>query len=157
MIWWWLSAAFLVPLMVTAVALFVAFGMIRRSIDIEAASLDQVELDSGRVTMTVRFEDFRSDRLVRSGLRRNPARAVLTSTHLRLIERPQHYGIFERADLPRFTVATVDGALRLRSTDPPHAVGTITYRLPVGDPDEWVGALVRAGARPEPAGPTSPG
>lgn len=128
--------------------LVVVFAMIRRRIGAAVARLGVAELDSGTTTMATRFEGFRSERLTRGGYRRNPARAVLTATHLHLVEVPQHYGVFERSDLTRFTVGIQDGQLWLRSTDPPDATGTIDYRIKVDDPERWVHALVNAGARP---------
>jgi hypothetical protein len=126
----------------------VVFGLIRRRIGVTAGRLGVAELDSGTTKMVTRFDDFRSERLVRGGYRRNPVRAVLTATHLHLIEVPQRYGIFERSDLARFTVGIQDGQLWLRSTDPPDATGTIDYRIEVDDPERWVHALLAAGARP---------
>lgn len=134
---------------VLMVGIFViVFGLIRRRIGVAASRLGVAELDSGTTKMVTRFEAFRSERLVRGGYRRNPVRAVLTATHLHLIEVPQRYGIFERSDLARFTVGTQDGKLWLRSTDPPEATGTIDYRIDVDDPERWVRALLAAGATP---------
>lgn len=114
-----------------------------------ATQPDRADDDSGITKMTTRFDHFRSERLVRGGVRRNHVRAVLTETHLHLLERPQRYGVFSRADLPRFTVGLVGTRLHLRSVDPPDATGTIDYQVDVDDPARWVGALVAAGARPE--------
>lgn len=136
----------------TTSILVVVFATIRRRIDQEAQQLDDVVLDTGATKMTTRYDGFRSEQLVRGGLRRNHVRAVLTETHLHLIERPQHYGVFARADLPRFTVGVVGNDLHLRSTDPPEATGTIDYRIRVDDPMRWVEALRAAGARSEQLG-----
>ncbi len=135
-------------LALTATILAVVFTAIRRGIDREVAQLDHVIIDSGPTTMTTRFHQFRSETLHRGGLRRNNVRVVLTATHLHLVERPQRYGVFERSDLPAFTVGVESGALSLRSTNPPRATGTIDYRIEVDDPARWVEALVSAGARP---------
>lgn len=132
----------------TAAILVGVFAAIRRGIDRDAAVLQGIELDSGTTKIVTRFDQFRSERLIRGGYRRNYGRAVLTSTHLHIIERPQRYGIFERADLARFSVGSVDGSLVLCSTDPPEATGTITYEIPLSDPTPWIAALRRAGATP---------
>ncbi len=123
------------------------FGAIRRQIAAEAAGLKDKELDSGMTKMTTRYGSFRSEQMMRGGLRRNYVQAVLTATHLHLIERPQRYGIFKRADLAKFSVGTLDGILHLRSTEPPDATGTIDYRIDVADPERWVNALSDAGAQ----------
>jgi hypothetical protein len=128
--------------------LAVVVAVIRRRIDAAAARLGTAELDSGTTKMATRFEGFRSEHLTRGGYRRNPVRAVLTATHLHLVEVPQHYGVFARSDLSRFTVGMQDGQLWLRSTDPPEATGTIDYRIDVEDPARWVRALIDAGAAP---------
>ena len=142
--WWW-ALVVIGPAVATAVILVVVFGRVRRSI--ASASFDEVELDSGLVTMTSRFVGFRSARLIRSGFRRAPARAVLTASHLHLVERPQRYGVFERRDLVRFTVGESVGGLQLRSEDPSGATGAVEYVVPVADPTRWIEALVHAGAR----------
>jgi hypothetical protein len=130
-----------------AAVLAVVVALIRRRLAEQAASLDDVMLDSGYVKMATRFDGFRSPTLIRSGYRRNPARVVLTRTHLHLLEQPQVYGVFALEDLSHFTAATQEGALHLRSTEPPGATGTVDYRIPVSDPDRWVEALIAAGAR----------
>jgi hypothetical protein len=130
-----------------AAILAVVFGVIRRRLAAEAARLTDVVLDSGMVTMTTRFNGFRSERLIRSGYRRNPTQAVLTRSHFHLLERPQVYGVFTHEELGRFSVGVTSGSLHLRSSDPPRAQGTIDYRIPVRDPDEWVSALLAAGAQ----------
>lgn len=148
----WILIAVVGSIVLTTAILVVVFVGIRRGIDRDAQRLDGVVLDSGVTKMTTRFDGFRSEQLVRGGLRRNHVRAVLTETHLHLVERPQRYGIFRRADLPRFTVGIVEDRLHLRSTDPPEATGTIGYQIDVDDPARWVDALVAAGARPEHGG-----
>ncbi len=129
-----------------AAILFVTFAVIGRRIDAAAAALPGVELDSGRVRLTTRFDGFRSQQLRRGGIRTAPARVVLTSTHLHVVERPQRYGRFARADLGRFGVRADGRAVVLRSTDPPGASGTIEYRFPADDAARWVAALTAAGA-----------
>ena len=146
----WVVLGVVGPLALTAAILFVVFAAIRRGIDADASALGGVVLDSGITKMTTRFTGFRSEALVRGGMRRNHVRAVLTSSHLHLVERPQRYGIFERAELSRFTVGVAGDDLHLRSTDPPRAVGEVDYRIAVGDPERWVAALVAAGARRDP-------
>ena len=135
-------------LVLTAAILVIVFAAIRRGIDREVAQLDQVIIDSGATKMTTRFHGFRSGSLQRGGLRRNHVRAVLTATHLHLVERPQRYGVFEHAELPLFTVGVEQGAVSLHSAHPPRASGTVDYRIEVNDPERWVAALVSAGARP---------
>ena len=135
------------PVVLTVVILFVVFAAIRRRIDADANRLDDIVLDSGVTKMTTRFKGFRTEGLVRGGMRRNHVRAVLTASHLHLVERPQVYGIFEHGDLSRFTVGIVGEHLHLWSADPPRAVGEVDYRIAVSDPARWVEALVAAGAR----------
>jgi hypothetical protein len=123
------------------------FGALRRQISAAAAALTDKELDSGVTKMTTRYKQFKSADLMRGGLRRNYVQAVLTKTHLHLIERPQRYGIFKREDLGNFTVGTIDGMLHLHSKTPPDATGGIDYRIDVAEPERWVKALVAAGAK----------
>lgn len=143
----WVLLGVSVPVVLTAAILFVVFAAIRRRIDADADRLVDVVLDSGVTKMTTRFDGFRTEGLVRGGMRRNHVRAVLTASHLHLLERPQRYGVFEHGDLSRFTVGIVGDDLHLQSTDPPRAVGAIDYRISVSDPARWVEALVAAGAR----------
>lgn len=143
----WLLLGVVGSLVVTAAILFVVFAAIRRRIDALANRLDDVTLDSGVTKMTTRFVGFRAEGLVRGGLRRNHVRAVLTSSHLHLVEQPQVYGVFEHGELSRFTVGIVGKDLHLRTADPPRAVGEVDYRIAVSDPERWVEALVAVGAR----------
>lgn len=132
----------------TVLVIVLVFTLIRRSITREANALADVELDSGPVKLTTRYQRFKTSRMYRGGgIRMTPAHLVLTKTHLHILERPQLYGIIARADLARFTVGTLDNRLHLRSEDPPNASGTIDYRVPVADPDRWVAALSAIGAR----------
>lgn len=144
---WWVILGAAGPLVLTAAILFVVFAAIRRRIDRAASEIGGALLDSGVTKMTTRFHGFRTEDIARRGLRRNHVRAVLTSSHLHLVERPQVYGIFERDELSRFTVGVVGDSLHLVSNDPPRAVGTVDYRIAVSDPGRWVEALVAAGAR----------
>jgi hypothetical protein len=144
-----LVLTFAVPLIIVALVLVLVFGAVRRAIDraAEALASEGIELDSGPVTLTTRMQSFRSPELYGGGLRRTPARLVLTTQRLHLLQRPQRYGILERADLGRFTVGILDGKLHLHSTEPPNATGSIDYRAQVDNPDAWVTALTAAGAR----------
>lgn len=143
---------FIGPLVLVPVVLMIVFAQIRRVIDRDAAALagEGIELDSGRVTVTTRYRRFRTSKLYRGGgIRRTPARLVLTRHRLHILERPQRYGIIDRAELHRFTVGVLFGALHLSSSDPPGASGSIDYRVRVPDVGAWVAALAAAGARRE--------
>lgn len=143
----WVLVSVAGALALTALILFVVFSALRGQISAEAARLANKELDSGLVKMTTRYDQFRTGRLYRGGLRMNYTQVVLTKTHLHLIERPQWYGVFPRAELSKFTVGIVDGKLHLHSQSPPNATGGIDYRIPVADPERWVKALAAAGAK----------
>jgi hypothetical protein len=130
--------------------LWVVFFLIQRAIDRDAAALqpEGVELDSGPLTLTTRYRNFRAPGIYAlAALRRTPGRIVLTARRLHILCRPQRYGIIDRDELHRFTVRVLDGRLQLRSEDPPGASGTIDFRAPVPDPGAWVTALIRAGAK----------
>jgi hypothetical protein len=147
---WIVAFAIIGPLVLVTVVLVIVFAAIRKAIDRAAQGLasEGIELDSGPVTVTTRMRSFRAPGIASAGgIRRNPARVVLTKQRLHIVQRPQRYDIIERADLARFTIDTVDGKLRLRSEDPPGASGEIDYRIPVRDLDAWMAALAAAGAR----------
>ncbi len=144
------ALAIIGPLVLVTVVLVIVFAAVRKAIDRAAEGLasEGIELDSGPVTVTTRMRSFRAPGIISAGgIRRNPARVVLTKQRLHILQRPQRYGIIERADLARFTLDNVDGKLRLRSEGPPGASGEIDYRIPVRDLDEWMAALGAAGAR----------
>ena len=146
----WVVLTIVGPLVLVSVVLFTVFAAIRKAIDRAAHELSSegIELDSGPVTVTTRARRFRARGIYSAGgIRRNPARVVLTKQRLHILQRPQRYGIIERADLARFTVDVVRGKLRLRSEDPPGASGAIDYRMAAPDVDAWVAALAAAGAR----------
>ncbi len=144
----WILGSVAGALVLTFLILFVVFSALRGQISAEAARLANKELDSGLVKMTTRYDQFRTGRLYRGGgLRMNYTQVVLTKTHLHLIERPQWYGVFPRAELAKFTVGILDGKLHLHSKSPPNATGGIDYRIPVADPEHWVKALAAAGAK----------
>ena len=133
-----------------ALVLVLVFAGITQAIDraAEALASEGVELDSGRVTVTTRMRDFRGAGFYAGGgIRRNPGRVVLTKQRLCIVQRPQRYGIIDRAALASFTVGTLDGKLHLQASDPPGATGSVDYRITVRDPDAWVAALTAAGAR----------
>jgi hypothetical protein len=132
------------------VVLVVVFAGIKKAIAraAEALSSEGVELDSGPVTVTTRFQKFRSPEILAAGgIRRNPARIVLTKQRLHILQRPQRYGIFDRDKLSHFTVTIEGGALKLESSDPPGASGSVSYSVEMPELDRWVSALVAAGAK----------
>jgi hypothetical protein len=127
------------------------FAAVGKAIDraAEALASEGVELDSGRVVATTRMRRFRAPGLyVGGGIRRTPARLVLTKQKLHIVMRPQRYGILERSTLDKFTVGILDGKLHLQSSDPPGATGSVDYRVKLADPEKWVAALTAAGAKP---------
>lgn len=147
---WILVLSILGPLVLVTAVLVIVFAAIRTVIDraAEALAPEGIELDSGQVTVTTRMRDFRApDFYSGGGIRRNPARVVLTKQRLYILQRPQRYGVIDRADLAKFAVGILDGKLHLRSDQPPGASGSIDYRIPVRDADSWVAALAGAGAR----------
>lgn len=146
---WIVLVSMVVPLVLVTITLVIVFAAIRKAIDRAAEGLapEGIELDSGRVTATTRMRDFRAPNIYSGGIRRNPARVVLTKQRLHILQRPQRYGIINRADLARFTVGILDRKLHLHTTDPPGASGSIDYRIAMPDPDLWVRALAEAGAR----------
>jgi hypothetical protein len=147
---WIVVVSVVVPLVLVVAVLALVFAAIRKAIDRAAHALgpEGIEHDSGPVTVTTRMRDFRApDFYSGGGLRRNPARVVLTKQRLYILQRPQRYGVIDRAGLAKFTVGIVDNKLRLRTDEPPGASGSIDYRIPVRDPETWVGALTAAGAR----------
>jgi hypothetical protein len=130
--------------------LVLVFSAVRKAIDGAAESLapEGVELDSGRLNVTMRMRDFRTPTFYSGGgIKVVPGRVVLTKQRLHILTRPQRYGIIERADLGAFTVGILDGRLHLQATDPRGATGSIDYRIPVRDPSVWVAALTGAGAK----------
>jgi hypothetical protein len=137
----------IIGLGVTLFVFVIVFAAVGKAIDRAAEALEGIEKDSGRTVVTVRMKKFRAPGLIAGGLRRVPARFVLTSKQLHIIMRPQRYGIIERAELGRFTVANLGGQLHLHTEDPPGATGSVDYRATVPDPDAWVAALTAAGAR----------
>lgn len=146
----WLTVLSIVgPLVLVTAVLVIVFAAIRKAIDRAADALapEGIELDSGRITVTTRLRNYRGPGIYSGGgIRRNPARAVLTKERLYILQRPQRFGVIDRADLAKFTVGTLDGKLHLRSEQPPGATGTIDFRIPVRDPETWVAALAGAGA-----------
>jgi len=147
---WWLPLAIAGPFLIVVVVLVVVFGAIRKALDraAEALAPEGVELDSGRVTVTTRYKSFRAPGITHyGGIKRVPARLVLTKQRLHILMRPQRYGIFERSTLDKFTVGTLDGKLHLHSSEPPGASGSVDYRVAVPDVDSWVTALAAAGAK----------
>lgn len=145
----WLVLLVVIPLVV-AVPLILVFALIKRAIAraAEALASEGVELDSGPLTVTTRFKNFRSPEIyLSSAWRRNPGRIVLTKQRLHVLLRPQRYGIIERATLSHFTVDRDGEALRIHSADPPGASGSVTYSARVPDPDAWIAALATAGAK----------
>ena len=137
-------------LVLTASVLAIAFALVRRAINraAEALQVEGVELDSGMVRAMVRYRGYRAPGGVHhGGVRVVPARVVLTSRRLHLVQRPQRVGVFERSDLTRFTVSVGNHRLVLHSDAPPGASGSITYVLRVPDPERWVAALRAAGAQ----------
>jgi hypothetical protein len=149
MAWWFYVAVFGGPLLLVTIVLSVVFWAVRRALEraIDEISGEGIELDSGVVKLTTRYDSFSSARVSASkmvGLGR--ARLVLTKQRFHVIKRPQRYGIFARAALPRLTVGVLDGRLHIRSEDPPEATGIFDYRAQVADPQAWVEALAAAGA-----------
>jgi len=147
---WMMVATILGSIALTFSTLAIVFHLIRTSIAREAASLTGVERDSGPIKVMARYRRFRAPGMSYGGaIKGAPGQLVLTATHLYVLQRPQRYGRFARADLPRFTAGVIDGdRLQLRSEDPPGASGTVDYRMRVADPAGWVTALVAAGAKP---------
>ncbi|MGE0548851.1 MAG: hypothetical protein AB7O24_20450 [Kofleriaceae bacterium] len=144
-----LALSFVGPLVAVAAVLVIVFAMIRRAIDRAADALtpEGIELDSGPVTVTTRLRNYRAPGFYSGGAyRRNPARVVLTKQRLYILQRPQRFGVIDRADLAAFTIGILDGKLQLRSDKPPGATGSIDFRIPVRDPDAWVARLASAGA-----------
>lgn len=143
-----LVVSFAAPIAILVVIFLLVFGAVRKAIDraAEEIAAEGVELDSGQVTLTTRMTNFRAPGLISGGIRRNPARVVLTKQRLHLIQRPQRYGILERTDLKQFTVGTIDGKLHLHTDTPPGATGSVDYRVHVDNPARWVDALAAAGA-----------
>jgi hypothetical protein len=147
---WILVLSIVLPLVLVTAALVIVFAAVRKAIDraAEALAAEGIELDSGPVTATTRMRNFRAANLYSGGgIRRNPARVVLTKQRLYIVQRPQRYGVIDRADLAKLTVGILDGKLHLQSDEPPGASGSIDYRIPLRDPETWVAALAGAGAR----------
>jgi hypothetical protein len=147
---WSIVLLVVAPMALVGVMLVIVFAAIKRAIDRAAAKLsgEGIELDSGPLTLTTRYRDFRTATMYSGGgINRVPARLVLTGKRLHILRCPQRYGIIERDALTHFT-ARVDGErLHLVAVDPPGATGTIDFRAPVPDPSTWVAALVAAGAK----------
>ena len=147
---WWLPLVIAGPLVLVVILLVIVFAAVRKAIDraAETLSSEGIELDSGQVTLTTRFKSFSAPGIMRyGGIKRVPARLVLTKQRLHIVQRPQRYGIFERSTLDQFTVGTLDGKLHLHSSTPPGASGAIDYRVAVPDTERWVTALAAAGAK----------
>jgi hypothetical protein len=144
---WWVILA---SLGATLLLLVIVFAAVKRAIAkaAEALASEGVELDSGPVTVTARYRKFRAPGILRyGGIRRTPGRIVLTKQRLHVLLRPQRYGIIDRAELGRFTVGVDGGELKIESSDPPGASGTVAFSAPVPDVARWVSALTAAGAR----------
>jgi hypothetical protein len=122
MLW---ALLFVGPLVLTVAILVIVFAAIKRSIDREAKSLTDVELDSGNVTIATRHP---------RGYRRNPGRFVLTKYKLHIIQRPQRFPHVERSELREATIEIVDGKFRIK-------VGPNDHRATLSDPDRWIAAL----------------
>lgn len=139
-----------IPLLVVAL-LGLVFFLIGQALDRARAGLEAegVVMASKRVRITTRYQNFRAPSLLAAGgIRMNPGYLVLTRERLVVLQRPQRYGIFARADLGRFRVGVAEnGTLQLHSDEPPGATGSVDYRVPVGDAAAWVKALTAAGAR----------
>jgi hypothetical protein len=132
-----------------ALMLVVVFAGIKKAIAraAEALAPEGIELDSGPVTVATRFKGFRAPGIYSNAYRRNPARIILTKQRLHIVQRPQRYGIIDRDKLSHFTVTTEGDVLKLASSDPPGASGTVSYSVRIPELDRWVSALVAAGAR----------
>jgi hypothetical protein len=143
-----------IPVLVLTI-LAVVFVLVRRSVSRrvaetrEQAAREGVVLDAGPVWMTVRYNGFRSSNIaVGTGIFKTRVTALLTKERLHFLPGSRRYFSVVRADLGRFEVGLADdGALHLRTSDPPNASGSLDYRLAVPDADKWVGALTEAGAR----------
>jgi hypothetical protein len=134
---WILLFSVLGPLVLVTGVLVIVFAGVRKAIDRAAAALapEGIELDSGPVTATTRMRDFRApDFYSGGGIRRNPARIVLTKQRLYIVQRPQRYGIIDRAQLASFTVGILEGKLHLHSDRPPARAARSTTGLPCPTP-----------------------
>jgi hypothetical protein len=113
-----------------------------------AAASEGIVLDSGPVWMTIHYRGYRSSSFaVGVGLTKTRATAILTRQRLIFTPASRRYFNVARSDLGRFQVGLVDGAVFLRTEDPPHGSGSIDVRLSVPDGSAWVTALTEAGAR----------
>lgn len=149
-----LVAAILVgTLVLVGAILFVVFSAVRKAAQREAAELasEGVVLDSGSVTLTASFKNFRGPSVyIGVGSRTGQSRIVLTKRRLVFVPSGRNRFGFARMDyeqLPRFEVGLSDGQLHLHSDQPPNGSGTINLHLSVTDPASWVRALTEAGAR----------
>jgi hypothetical protein len=117
-------------------------SMARHRREVEA---EGVLLDSGPGWITTRLHDYRAPgRYAGSRVAKNPGQLVLTRQSLFVLGLGKQR--IERAELGRFTVAVDQGALRLRTENPPGATGTVEMRVAVLDAEAWVKALREAGA-----------
>jgi hypothetical protein len=140
-----------IPVFVGGLLWFI-FSLVRRATAAARAALEAegVVLDTGPQWVTIRYANFRAPGFYR-GVGISKTRGALVLTRRRFVFTPSRRQFFlvERSDLGRFTVGIAeDGALHVHSDDPPHATGSIGYRVMVSDAAAWVKALTEAGARP---------
>jgi hypothetical protein len=143
-----------IPLFVLTI-LAVVFILVRRSIDRQMKAMrsqaeqEGIVLDAGRVWMTIRYQGFRSSNImIGIGVRRTRVAMVLTQHRLVFMPTSRHYFTIAKGDLGRFAVNVADdGTLRLHTSSPPGATGSIEYRISVADAAAWVTALLGAGAQ----------
>ena len=146
-------ASLVAGIVVFIAAIFVlVFTLYRRAAARARAALaaEGIVLDSGPRTITIRYTGFRARGFYRGvGYTKTRASIVLTRRRFAVTPARRQFYSVDRAELGRYTVGIAgDGTLNFHSDDPPHASGSIDYRVEVPDAAAWVRALTDAGMRP---------
>ncbi len=133
-----------------SVGLFFAIRKLARdAMERARAAIEEegVVLEAGPQWITVRFRNFRSPGRTRGGaLEKTWTTLVLTRAgRIVLLPISTRYWL----EPTRVTVGVTDGALHIKSDQPSGegVSGSVDYRVTMADPQEWVNALTKVGAR----------
>ncbi|MBV8759427.1 MAG: hypothetical protein JO257_19220 [Deltaproteobacteria bacterium] len=143
-----LGTVLLVGTVLTIVFTFVGRAVRRRTAEqMTALESEGIERDSGMVSGTVRYRDFRAPGLYEgAGISVTRRRLVLTASHLAILGGKVRFHI-PRPDLNRYEVGILEGRLQLVSDNPHGATGHIDLRIAVDDPETWASVLRAAGCQ----------
>ena len=117
----------------------------RHEAEMAALTAEGIERDSGFVSGTARYRDFRAPGVYTgAGISTTRRRLVLTASQLAILGGKTRFHI-PRAELGRYHVGVLEGRLQIVTDQPHGATGHLDLRLAVADPERWTATLRAAG------------